>query len=95
MYISRLSLHLCRRYHPLMPPVIYGRENPKPFMQALYLSIVVAQAVCGSFALLKSIHSSRAAFSSLHTQQGYKNVSASDEQRVGEKNRRTLYFVSP
>lgn len=48
----------------------HGRSNPNPFIQLLYLSIVLAQSLCGSLALLKSMHSSRDAFSSLQTQQG-------------------------
>lgn len=39
-------------------------------MQLLYLVTMSAHAACGSFAVEKSMHSSRAAFSSLHTQQG-------------------------
>jgi hypothetical protein len=45
--------------------------KPKPAMQLLYLSIVLAQSFWGSLDLLKSMHSSRTAFSSLHTQHGY------------------------
>jgi len=52
-----------------------GNSNPKPFIQILYLSIVEAQSFSGSLALLKSIHSSRLAFSSLHTQHGYSRIS--------------------
>jgi len=49
----------------------HGRSNPNPFIQILYFSIVEAQSFWGSLALLKSMHSSRLAFSSLHTQHGY------------------------
>jgi hypothetical protein len=44
--------------------------NPKPAIHVLYSSIVVMQALAGSLALLKSMQSSRLAFSSLQTQQG-------------------------
>jgi hypothetical protein len=49
----------------------YGKVNPKPAIQLLYLSIVEEQSFCASADLLKSIHSSRVAFSSLQTQHGY------------------------
>jgi hypothetical protein len=39
-------------------------------MQDRYWSIIDLQSAAGSFALEKSMHSSRLAFSSLHTQQG-------------------------
>jgi len=39
-------------------------------MQLLYWSTVLAQSFCGSAAVLKSMHSSRWAFSSLQTQHG-------------------------
>jgi hypothetical protein len=54
--------------------VDYGKLNPKPAMQFLYLSIVVAQSFWGSLELLKSMHSSREAFSSLHTQHGWESL---------------------
>ena len=47
-----------------------AKSNPKPFIQARYLVTISAHAACGSLAVEKSMHSSRAAFSSLHTQQG-------------------------
>lgn len=40
-------------------------------MQLLYLDTILSHSFCGSSVLEKSMHSSRAAFSSLHTQQGY------------------------
>lgn len=43
---------------------------PNPDMHDRYWSIRDLQSAAGSFALEKSIHSSRLAFSSLHTQQG-------------------------
>ena len=47
-----------------------ARSNPNPFIQARYLVTISAHAACGSLAVENSMHSSRAAFSSLHTQQG-------------------------
>merc|ERR1712098_792567 len=61
------TIHISPVIHRRVPQ---GRLNPNPAIQLLYLSIVVAQSFCGYFALLKSIHSSRVAFSSLHTQHG-------------------------
>ena len=56
---------------------IYARSKPNPFMQLLYLPTKSMHASCGSLEVEKSIHSSRAAFSSLHTQQGLTFVAAS------------------
>jgi hypothetical protein len=47
-----------------------AKSNPNPFIQARYLVTISAHAAWGSLAVEKSMHSSRAAFSSLHTQQG-------------------------
>jgi hypothetical protein len=51
--------------------VTQGSLKPNPAIQLRYLSIVVAQSFCGSDELLNSMHSSREAFSSLQTQQGW------------------------
>lgn len=45
--------------------------KPKPAMQLLYCAIVDLHSIVGSDVLEKSMHSSRCAFSSLHTQHGY------------------------
>jgi hypothetical protein len=47
-----------------------AKSNPNPFIQLRYLVTISAHAACGSLAVENSMHSSRAAFSSLHTQQG-------------------------
>jgi len=44
--------------------------NPYPAIQSLYLATNPLQSSCGSSALENNIHSSRCAFSSLHTQHG-------------------------
>lgn len=51
-------------------PPLYAKSKPKPFMQLLYLPTKSMHASWGSFDVENSMHSSRAAFSSLHTQQG-------------------------
>jgi len=48
----------------------HGIENPNPAMQLRYLAIVDLQSSCALSDLLNSMHSSLAAFSSLHTQHG-------------------------
>lgn len=53
-------------------------------MQLLYLSIVLAQSFWASSDLLKSMHSSRMAFSSLHTQHGYGLLAPSAVMGHGE-----------
>ena len=49
----------------------HGRLNPKPDIQLLYLPTRSLHPSCGSAAREKSMHSSRAFFSSLQTQQGW------------------------
>lgn len=49
--------------------------KPKPCMQLLYWSTRDTQSAAGFLAVEKSIHSSRFAFSSLHTQQGCLDIS--------------------
>lgn len=51
--------------------------NPYPFIQVLYAPTKSPHSFWGSSLLLKSIHSSLAAFSSLHTQQGFTFAEAS------------------
>ena len=66
------------RSPPHHPPTIapspllslYAKSNPKPFIQLLYLLTKSPHAAWGSLAVENSMHSSRAAFSSLQTQQG-------------------------
>ena len=55
-----------------MPPSPHFIQmlNPNPDMQLLYRPTSVSHSLIGSSLLEKSMHSSRAAFSSLHTQQG-------------------------
>jgi hypothetical protein len=81
----KIHLHLIS-YHtssssqnPLIPnPPLYpppssrnqAKSNPNPFIQLRYLVTISAHAAWGSLAVENSMHSSRAAFSSLHTQQG-------------------------
>ena len=60
---SLATLHLCILS-------LYAKSNPKPFIQLLYFVTISAHAAWGSLAVEKSMHSSRAAFSSLQTQQG-------------------------
>jgi hypothetical protein len=55
---------------PLLSSNSQAKSNPNPFIQARYLVTISAHAACGSLAVENSMHSSRAAFSSLHTQQG-------------------------
>jgi hypothetical protein len=45
--------------------------NPNPAIQLLYCPTSVAHSFAGSSLELNSMHSSRAAFSSVHTQQGF------------------------
>lgn len=54
--------------------------NPNPAMHVLYLEIMSRHSAWGSLPLEKSMHSSRAAFSSLHTQHGYEFVSFSVQE---------------
>jgi hypothetical protein len=72
-----ISSHLLSRMFPCSyifsrPPLPnpQAKSNPKPFIQARYLVTISAHAAWGSLAVENSMHSSRAAFSSLHTQQG-------------------------
>lgn len=66
---------------------LYGKLKPKPAMQVLYFSIIGLQSFSGSAALEKSMHSSRAAFSSLQTQHGYAVVNTQshykEEAQIG------------
>lgn len=48
----------------------HGMSNPYPFIQLRYLPTKSPHAAWGSLAVENSMHSSRACFSSLHTQQG-------------------------
>ena len=61
-------------YSPIhLVPILLSHHailNPNPLIQLRYLLTMSLQSSCGSEALLKSIHSSRALFSSLQTQQG-------------------------
>jgi hypothetical protein len=60
-------------YSPPLPSSLnknQAKSKPNPFIQARYLVTISAHAACGSLAVENSMHSSRAAFSSLHTQQG-------------------------
>lgn len=70
----RLSYKYIRSppHHPptIAPSPLYARSNPKPFIQLLYLLTKSPHAAWGSLAVENSMHSSRAAFSSLQTQQG-------------------------
>ena len=54
------------------PPIIplQRPQNPYPAIQTLYLSTSSRHPACGSAPVENSMHSSRAAFSSLQTQQG-------------------------
>jgi hypothetical protein len=54
----------------LIPTNLYAKSNPNPFIQLLYLLTKSPHAAWGSLAVENNMHSSRAAFSSLHTQQG-------------------------
>jgi hypothetical protein len=54
----------------ILPSHLQAKSNPNPFIQLLYLPTKSIHASCGSFDVENSMHSSRAAFSSLHTQQG-------------------------
>lgn len=51
-----------------------GMSNPYPFIHARYRPTMSPHAACGSLAVEKSMHSSRACFSSLQTQQGYRGL---------------------
>src|ERR1700761_53497 len=70
--IPSLSMHhLCLIEHPRYTPVRQGMLNPYPAIQLRYLLTRSLHASCGSAAVEKSMHSSRADFSSLQTQQGW------------------------
>ena len=70
----RLSSRVCTR-SPIVTLVPYILRsytlNPKPSIHALYCCIVDLQSSSGFAALDMSMHSSRCAFSSLHTQHGW------------------------
>ncbi len=51
-------------------------------MQLRYCSIVDRHSLAGSAALVKSMHSSRRDFSSLHTQQGYTGGEAAGKRLI-------------
>lgn len=62
-------------------------SKPNPFMQDRYCSMVDWQSFAGSAALEKSMHSSRFDFSSLQTQQGYKDEQVSTSGVTTKKKR--------
>ena len=55
---------------PLRSSPTHAISNPNPFMQLRYRSTALQHASCGFSLSLNSMHSSRWAFSSLHTQHG-------------------------
>jgi hypothetical protein len=64
-YYTQFSL-----LHLVSHSLFYTKSNPNPFIHSLYFPTRSPHASCGSFAVENSMHSSRAAFSSLQTQQG-------------------------